>query len=400
MSIVSFAAAAVPDVADRVTAKEMPVVSPVRWIELDSLRGVASLVVFAYHCIFILQVYPEWVKTLLKTPLTLFIFGGHQAVILFFVLSGFVLYLPYGSKRGAPSYKVFVIRRICRIYLPYIVSVFLVLFAYLCFFNHSTPAGLSKLYGWKDLSGRDLIWSIGSHVLFIGFFNRDVFNGVTWTLAEEMRISLIFPLIAIAIQRVRPRTVLLTALSCSALVACAVIVSHHRSPWETIHYASLFALGALLAANLETARAYWQNAAKAERLGWLVASLIVCAYVPALATAHPHLVREELADWLIALPTSVIILASLSEPWFRKCLRIGVLEHCGRMSYGIYLFHLPILFVLVNLLWTAVPHMVVYGVALILTLLSADLFHRHVEVPCIDLGKRLTTNQPQLLRER
>lgn len=398
MPVLSVASAVAPLTVAAAEANVRPATAHGRWVELDSLRGVASLVVFFYHCIFLLAVYPGWIKALLKSPLSLFVYGGHQAVILFFVLSGFVLYLPYGSKRGGPPYRVFVVRRICRIYLPYVVSVLAVLAAYLCFFHPQAPAGLSRLYGWKILSRRDLVWSVASHLVFIGFFNRDVFNGVTWTLAEEMRISLIYPLIAAMVQRVRPLTILLGAVCGSFLVGCAVVLAHRRSPWETFHYACLFTLGAVVAANFEALQRFWSRQTPWERIAVLVASVVLCAYVSAIADAHPGLVREELADWLIALPTAVFLIASVSEPWLRKTLRVKVLEHCGRMSYGIYLFHLPILFALVNLLWGKVPHIVVYGVGLALTLLIADLFHRFVELPCIALGKRLTSVPSQSLR--
>ena len=73
-----------------------------------------------------MAVYPHWVKSLANSPRTLLVYGGHQAVILFFVLSGFVLYLPYTHTAEHILYADFVIKRICRIYLPYQFSVLIV----------------------------------------------------------------------------------------------------------------------------------------------------------------------------------------------------------------------------------------------------------------------------------
>jgi peptidoglycan/LPS O-acetylase OafA/YrhL len=68
---------------------------------LDSVRGLAAFTVVTLHA---LTVYPTfryldhssfgWLVT--RTPLVLF-YAGHEAVILFFVPSGFVLALPYLS---------------------------------------------------------------------------------------------------------------------------------------------------------------------------------------------------------------------------------------------------------------------------------------------------------------
>ena len=102
---------------------------PARLEELDSLRGLAALTVVISHHLIVLPVFfnpTNWhghipVNILKYTPLHL-LFAGHEAVILFFVLSGFVLSLPFHANKQGP-YASFVIRRICRIYLPYIVSV-------------------------------------------------------------------------------------------------------------------------------------------------------------------------------------------------------------------------------------------------------------------------------------
>ncbi|MEH7247503.1 acyltransferase family protein, partial [Neobacillus niacini] len=70
--------------------------------ELDSLRGIASLTVVIHHTLLTLpiflaahqheQINSTIVKIFTNSPLHI-IWGGHEAVILFFVLSGFVLSL-------------------------------------------------------------------------------------------------------------------------------------------------------------------------------------------------------------------------------------------------------------------------------------------------------------------
>lgn len=100
---------------------------------LDSLRGLAALSVVVHHCFLLSPVFWAahsrepilnplvWAFT--YTPLHLF-WDGPEAVTFFFVLSGFVLALPYFGGR-APFYPSYLARRFFRIYVPYIVVVIL-----------------------------------------------------------------------------------------------------------------------------------------------------------------------------------------------------------------------------------------------------------------------------------
>ncbi len=76
----------------------------------------------------------ELIHLLIRTPLRLLI-AGHQAVILFFLLSGFVLTLPYKKKTGL-GYGPFLVKRVCRIYLPYLGALALAILCDLSFPGH------------------------------------------------------------------------------------------------------------------------------------------------------------------------------------------------------------------------------------------------------------------------
>lgn len=68
--------------------------------QLDSIRGIAAFCVLFSHLYSVLKgVLPTTISFLFTlTPFKLFI-AGHSAVILFFVLSGFVLSIPILEKR-------------------------------------------------------------------------------------------------------------------------------------------------------------------------------------------------------------------------------------------------------------------------------------------------------------
>ena len=361
-----------------------------RYEELDALRGLAALVVFSYHCIFLLAVCPVWLGWLIKTPAGLILYGGHQAVILFFLLSGFVLYLPFARTGYKVSYAAFLVKRICRIYLPYLGALVFFALAYLVFFRPVQPAGLSELYGWRPLTLPAGVALFRDHVLFFGRFHREYWNGATWTLVEEMRISLIFPLLALLVVRARPRTSLLLALGCSAAVSVAIRMVHHRTPFEPFHYVSLFVFGAVLAANRQSLLAFWHRAGTFAQRLLTIAAVLGATYALLLMQRFPGVFTEEASDWFIAVSVAIFLVAALAETWFTHFLRRPAMVHLGRISYGIYLLHLPVLFVFINLLWTRVPPLVVFSVSLVATLALAQVFYVLAERPSMALGKRLS----------
>jgi hypothetical protein len=88
-----------------------------RLLELDALRGLAALMVPLYHPRLLFGLHlPGFEHYLWSGPLHILV-AGPEAVILFFVLSGFVLALPIVQRKQLP-YHAYLIRRICRIYLP------------------------------------------------------------------------------------------------------------------------------------------------------------------------------------------------------------------------------------------------------------------------------------------
>src|SRR4051812_11697833 len=98
-----------------------------RYKQLDSLRGVAALFVFFSHFFLIFNINEFSVLSLQASPLGVFI-NGHSAVMFFFVLSGFVLSLPFINKEKPLNLAEFYIKRIFRIYPAYILAILFSIF--------------------------------------------------------------------------------------------------------------------------------------------------------------------------------------------------------------------------------------------------------------------------------
>src|SRR5882757_10897701 len=94
------------------------------WI--DALRGMAAIIVLISHVsIFGLYGYEH---ALAKWPPTRLLWAGHQAVILFFVISGFALYPLFAQMAAARGrWLKFIMVRFLRLYPPYLASLLLAL---------------------------------------------------------------------------------------------------------------------------------------------------------------------------------------------------------------------------------------------------------------------------------
>jgi peptidoglycan/LPS O-acetylase OafA/YrhL len=154
---------------------------------LDGVRGVAILMVIVFHVNRVTgdNLWNQAANPLISSVST----AGGIGVTLFFVLSGFLLFMPFAKallfKSNWPLARVFYMRRVLRIIPAYYVSLFLIIL-----FQH--PEYLLRDHV-KDLA------------LFLTFFmdsSRTTFrqlNGPYWTLAIEWQFYMLLPLIALGI---------------------------------------------------------------------------------------------------------------------------------------------------------------------------------------------------------
>lgn len=160
---------------------------------LDHFRGLAILLVFGFHALcaaFGTCTLPwdGWFRNfdvsrsfLLFFPLTY----GWIGVAIFFVISGFCIHLSYA--RSTPlSFQAFFIRRLFRIYPPYLVA--LILFSTLI--RPSNPPIESD--NWL------------SHALLLHNLSQEFYyaiNSSFWSIAVEAQLYLIYPLLVLMTKR-------------------------------------------------------------------------------------------------------------------------------------------------------------------------------------------------------
>lgn len=378
--------------------------------ELDALRGLAALTVVFHHFESLLRPSHESAGMIRDACLKLlhgdgfhafvqaagatrvfdltpayFAVAGHEPVVLFFVLSGFVLALPFYRGR-APSYTAFLTKRIFRIYVPYLVAIF---FAILLNATISR-GGIPGFNEWFNQTWRLPVTggAIASHVLFLGKYDAYQFNTAIWSLVHEMRISLAFPAILFIASLRLP-----FAAGVYGTLSVAGTFLNHRFEeadagyFASLHYAALFGIGALIAKNrAEICRVYAMSSNLA-RAAFVFAGLSLYLYGRFLSIPR-YAISGDLA---IGFGAGILVVLALASMRAQSLLAPSWCGFLGRVSYSLYLMHGTVLFALVYLLYPWAPWPVIGVLYVILALVCAQIGYRFVEAPAIEAGKALAS---------
>ncbi|WP_025147180.1 acyltransferase [Bacillus sp. H1a] len=366
--------------------------------ELDSIRGISSLVVMIGHHLMIFSAFQNYsyednkplvVYLLKETPARLIFSSGNESVIIFFVLSGFVL---YGSiQNNYSSYASYLLKRICRIYIPYLVAISI---AIICQATIS-EYGISYLSVWFNRS-----WTIESslsliaqHVFLVGKYNTDTYNSVIWSLVHEMRISIIFPLVLMVCLRNTVRYSLLSLFSFS--ICSVVILFLFRSSLTltsyalTLHYTVLFLLGALVAKYKNNLIVFYSNCTKNTKIAWFLFAILLFMYeglIGGIKVLNNFIFR----DYVVAISACLFVILSLSISTLSSLLHNKYLLYLGKISYSLYLYHIISLFSLIYVLHEILPLPIVLIMSLIMSFILATISYVFVEKFAFKVGKYVT----------
>ncbi|WP_249010197.1 acyltransferase [Conexibacter sp. DBS9H8] len=375
---------------------------------LDGLRGWAALIVVFSHVFNAsliwynppgIEKWPEWSGRwwIVQTPLHL-IWAGPEMVLIFFVLSGYVLTLPYVI-RGVAALKLsYYPRRLVRLYLPALAAL---LFAAVL---HHIP-GRAPQPGagvWLNEFAVPETFSNGlrSASLLSGTNALNAYTTVLWSMRWEVIFSMLLPLIALATLLTRRVWPLALIIAC----ACAWSTSHF-APSGTFfalagRYLPIFVIGSLMAVHLPPERV----APRGHRTSpgqWLSTALIpVCL----LALTAGYWTVNEDGGSAVGWPERLIVLGAVLAVWLALSNRIviafmssRVSRWLGHRSYSLYLIHQPIVISIAFAFGGKVNTVLLAALSVPLALLAADLLWRLVEHPTINLSRRVGTGTDALL---
>ncbi len=360
--------------------------SDARLPQLDALRGLAALFVVFNH---LTLAVPDEIRLAIQgdmlwspeawlnpwpwlrfTPFRLLVSNG-APVDLFFVLSGFVLALPV-TPAAQPAFWSFLIKRVCRIYIPFATSILLVVCAY-ALIPTAPSAGASAWFNGK-LHTPDLI-EIVRHLAMIGAEGDARLNPVMWTLVHEMRVSLIMPLLFLAVRRFGAIPILIIC----TLVSIWVSMTGARfdtGNWQTtLHVLWMFSAGIALAYNRARISPHIARYGRT-----LFCSLVILA-LGLLSVPFSRI----WGDFMIGIGATLLIALCLPNHRLSRGLQVPPLLWLGRISYSLYLVHFPILLFLIASGVASGPSLLL----LVPILLGAELLYRAVEAPAQRLGGML-----------
>lgn len=360
--------------------------APSRLHALDGLRAVAALSVVAYHA----WLYSKpTVSSGVKNATT--DYWWHElrlGLVLFFVLSGFLLFGPWVraaiDKRPAPSVRGYALRRAGRILPAYWVAM---AGAVLLLWSFDSTPGVRL----PDVSN---LWLFG---VFGQNFREDsllTLNPPSWTLAVEATFYVVLPLLAALAVKGRRAGLFIAPM---VLLVVGVAYNYSLSDETGLSpiaskilpaYGPYFAVGMLAAI-----AAYGRTSRRWVLWGLLAvgAALVIgnAWWAADAATRGSH--DRSLRIWRdlpAASGFALILLAVATAAKPPRPLTTRAATWTGELSYGIYLWHVPLLLFLRanDLLPLSTSGALV--VVLPLTLLVAAASWRWIEKPAQEWSRR------------
>jgi peptidoglycan/LPS O-acetylase OafA/YrhL len=347
---------------------------------LDGLRALAFFMVFAFH--------------------TDYLPFGWTGVQLFFVLSGFlitgILIEMKEQFAGKDFFIRFYGRRVLRIFPVYYV--YLLLFGLIAaiVIDYELIPRDGKLVSFREQIPYALTY------LYNFFYSTDAAKHTSmlshfWSLAVEEQFYLIAPMLIFITPKQHLKTLFFAALIVSPLLRAATFFAHNpisnlvalRSadavvyfmPWS---YLDAFAMGGLL------------NLIKLPKPKILLAALIVLVpgarYVWFLMRGVPVFDAPYglAAVWeytLMSALFAMMIYCVAKDGLFNRILDLPPIRYAGKISYGLYIFHNPIIYLLQE--YSDLDQVGVAIVSLIVTFILAMISYRYMEAPLLGFKDRL-----------
>lgn len=369
--------------------------SGTRLAEIDAMRGLAALTVVLYHFVlmFKFSIYhfdrngnvihdSSYMLLALLRPL----YSGEEAVILFFILSGFVLSLPSLSGRGQP-YPVFIFRRISRIYVPYLAALVLAVLGN-CIWHGPLGQGAWANATWLNPVSWKLVMQ---HVVFLGEYPSAAFNTAFWSLVVEMRASLVFPVLFLLTMRARRNIGMffILCVACPLMVALLEHFGRHRftNSEFTFRFIGMFFVGILVASYKDEIRRRIARLNNCVAITMLLLSMGLYAF--SWSVLEPY-VKATFAVWVSALGAVGIL--SLGVGWkpMSSFLTMRIPQFLGKISYSLYLVHGTVLFALAYSCARRCPMVGIFAIYVPVAIVSAWAMYRCVEKPAMEYGRELS----------
>jgi peptidoglycan/LPS O-acetylase OafA/YrhL len=329
---------------------------PTHIFSIDILRGIAALLVCLYHFSYSNLDYLH-VNNILR------ITGqyGRLGVEIFFIISGFILpYAMYMKGYKINNSPKFLLKRIIRIEPPYIINIFLVIFL-------SYLSSFASLYRGPAFSID--YFNLSLHLGYLNsIFHLPSLNPVYWTLAIEFQyyllIGLLFPIIIHKNKLLRYSALLI-------LYAVSFLFDDTRL---IFHYSLFFIIG-----------------------------IILFHYITKLSTTKETIIALSISLFLIFLkfnlPIILFVLFSCLMILFGN-LNFSAGRIVGRISFSLYLIHIPIGMRVLNLsenfIFNEYLRSLFVFLSIGVSIVAAWVFYKLFEEPSLKLSQKIEYIEPEI----
>jgi len=322
----------------RMEARPIPEISGKKLIFLESIRGVAAFVVVVHHLVltFFPNVYSaqDGVSKFVRPILKLFV-NGSLSVRVFFVLSGFVLSLSFFRTQSPKVLPSAALRRYFRLVVPVFIATMLGWVFLQAGFYWNVEA--AKMMAFPPIDGKHWLGDFGSfgemnfwealnQGLFGVFFNCDrLLNSALWTMPIELAGSfLVFSVLSL-FGGVSQRGVIYVLLA-------FVFEDYFVDFICGIAMCDLYTRREKLSQPL--------NAPLWVSFSMVGVGLFLGGGLPGWLTSHAG-ISLKLAWHPIA--ATMIVGGTLMSKTLRRVLELGVFAFLGKISFSIYVIHMPII---------------------------------------------------------
>lgn len=368
-----------------------------RFHSLDSVRGIAALQVIIAHSLVavpglnwmrdINKVPDSFISHLTHSPLHFF-WSDTEPVIVFFVLSGFVLSLSYFSvDRKSPDYSSFFIKRLIRLYIPcFMILCISIIFKFLLY----RPNVVDDFGEWvKMMWTLPLNYTVLKNIFILNSSYLDYFDRSLWSLGPEIKLSLILPVFIFLTKRL---TYSLSILSVVIFFCIYHLLVHFNlqsiwSEFSTLYYFTFFLLGSLICKYRSTLLSFVNQLTNFQYFFLIFIAIYLYTFNFSMWWLPPHImaILRLFSNQITSIAAAILIVISLSDK-AKPLLNNKILLFLGEISFSIYLVHAVVITVFAYLLQDYISIRPTVFFAFICCFPLSYLFYRIIEQPSLRLA--------------
>lgn len=363
--------------------------------ELDGLRFLAFFLVFLHHSLINLNSSNQF----LNYFLVIIHKNGWVGIDLFFILSGFLittLLLKERKKYGSFSLKNFWIRRALRIWPLYFLAIifgfFIAPIIYSLFFgiNFSDPK-----YGY-EIQTKLLLYFLFLGNWAVSLYGYSNFHNIShlWTISLEEQFYFLWPIILLYINNFKSTLTFGFFILIISLLARLILVSlgiqHPGIYTNSFTRMDILSMGAILALVIFYKPKLLEKFNKLNTKFFMyIFFILLFVFLHKIYLFDPTDKFKVVFGYLV-IGLAMVYLVTISLHSKSILLNYKPIVWLGKISFGLYIWHIFAIDLVFNLLKTQVPEFVLPFIALILTIILSTLSYYLFEINFLKLKNKFT----------